>query len=495
MDALDRHGRQWWLAILVATLGGLVLRIAAARGGLWTDEAWSMIYAAEARDAAGVFLRINHDNNHHLMSLWLQAVGPGAPPLLARLPAIVAGTLSIPVAALILVRRSALAGIVAAVLVAISPIMINYGSEARGYGPMLLAALVTIWLAVEAADGHERRGTPWWLALAALFGMLSNLTMAATVGSAALWLYLDARARAGPRSAMKETARVMGPALVVTFTVIVAVFLIARTSPTGMQLGGYRPFGWTSFFAALSDVAGWTLGLTFHADWVAPLLVGLGGLWLAIRPPAWLGNRAPLYAILILAVPFAAALLHPGNSEFARYYLASAVGLLLLASELIAHGIRKGGLERVLTIILTLILLAACLHRDRNLIALERGQIGRAVALIAERSPNGATVALDPKRLEAGLNTEAARRHFPIRFAHGCEPADVVFAAHDRWEQRSPTITRCGIPLHAIASSRTSTLTGDAWILYAPERLPSSDAPVSGPAHGASNPPFPAERA
>ena len=76
----------WWAAVGAAALAGLALRIVAAHGGLWTDEAWSVIYAAQARDPAGVFLRINHDNNHHLYSLWLQAIGPAASPLLARAP-------------------------------------------------------------------------------------------------------------------------------------------------------------------------------------------------------------------------------------------------------------------------------------------------------------------------------------------------------------------------------------------------------------------------
>src|SRR3982751_6366288 len=100
MNSGERHSRLWWAAVGAAMLAGLALRIAAAQGGLWTDEAWSVIYAARARDALGVFLRINHDNNHHLYSLWLQAIGADASPLLARLPGIVAGTLCISVAAL-----------------------------------------------------------------------------------------------------------------------------------------------------------------------------------------------------------------------------------------------------------------------------------------------------------------------------------------------------------------------------------------------------------
>src|SRR6478672_7953287 len=176
MDTAKRQSQTWWATVGAVALAGLALRIAAARGGLWTDEAWSVIYAARARDAAGVFLRINHDNNHHLYSLWLQAIGMNAPPLLARLPAIVAGVLCVPLAALVVARRSAATGPVAAILFAVSPTMVNFGSEARGYSMMLLAALTFLWLSAEAVEGREKPGTPWWLALTAALGMLSHMT-------------------------------------------------------------------------------------------------------------------------------------------------------------------------------------------------------------------------------------------------------------------------------------------------------------------------------
>jgi len=132
MNSGERLPRWWWAAVGAAALVGLALRIAAAQGGLWTDEAWSVIYAAAAGDALGVFLRINHDNNHHLYSLWLQAIGVDASPLLARLPAIAAGTLCIPAAALVVARRSAAAGSTAARLSAVRRTMVNFGSAARG---------------------------------------------------------------------------------------------------------------------------------------------------------------------------------------------------------------------------------------------------------------------------------------------------------------------------------------------------------------------------
>src|SRR3954451_23620120 len=128
MQALQSRGHGWWAAVGAIALAGCALRIAAAHGGLWTDEAWSVVYAAQARDPLGVFLRINHDNNHHLYSLWLQAIGPASAPLLARAPAILAGSLCIVAAALVAGRRSRAAGIVAAMLFAVAPALVAFGS-------------------------------------------------------------------------------------------------------------------------------------------------------------------------------------------------------------------------------------------------------------------------------------------------------------------------------------------------------------------------------
>ena len=79
MEAGQQRQQLWWWGVVCAlALAGLALRIAAAHGGLWTDEAWSVIYAAQARDALGVFLRINHDNNHHLAKVGVEGSNPFA---------------------------------------------------------------------------------------------------------------------------------------------------------------------------------------------------------------------------------------------------------------------------------------------------------------------------------------------------------------------------------------------------------------------------------
>jgi hypothetical protein len=77
--SLDTYQRSAILLIGGFIIAGFTLRCLAAQGGLWTDEAWSLVYAQQASDALGILTRINHDNNHHLNSLWLLTVGPEAP--------------------------------------------------------------------------------------------------------------------------------------------------------------------------------------------------------------------------------------------------------------------------------------------------------------------------------------------------------------------------------------------------------------------------------
>lgn len=484
---MHKQGRLWWAAVGMIALAGLALRIAAAHGGLWTDEAWSVIYAAQARDAVGVFLRINHDNNHHLYSLWLQAIGPSASPLLARAPAILAGSLCVAVAAMLMGRRSASAGIVAALLFAFSPMLMVLGSEARGYAMMLLAALTMLLLVDDALDGRPAKGARWWIASLALFGMLSHMTMAAPVAIASLWAYLERRSQAGPKAALPWTLRLMGPALATVAAVIVFVFTAAALSPTGMRLGGYDPFSVSRYTAALDDLALWSAGFSAPWPWLAPLLLGLIAMLIAVRPPEWLGSRARLYALLILAIPVAALVLRPGNTSFARYYLASGLGLLLLISDWIGRGLTGRTAVRAGAMLLVATLVGVSLYRDSQAISIDRGRPAAALADMAALSPSGARIAFAEPRLKAVVAVAAERTGYDARFAGGCSPADFVLAAQSRWTPTPARIHRCGVAMEAIDSSVTIPLTGDSWVLYRAKPLQSLKAADSGPAPGARN--------
>jgi hypothetical protein len=488
MQSVERRSRiMWWAAVAAIALAGLALRVAAARGGLWSDEAWSVIYAVQARDPLGVFLRINHDNNHHLYSLWLQAIGPAASPLLARAPAILSGTLCIVAAALLVGRRSPTGGLVAALFFAVSPALVIFGSEARGYSLMLLAALLMLLSVTDALDGRPTRGQKWWLAALALFGMFSHMTMAAPIAIVTLWVYFERRREADPISAFLATLSLMGPAIAASAGVVLFVFTVAALSPTGMRLGGYLPFSLRGYVAALNDLDLWSAGVSAPAPWLGPLGLGVVALLIGLAEPRWLGSRARLYALLILFVPVAAATLRPGNTAFARYYLTSTVGLLLLLSHWIARGLAGRPAVRATAALLLATVVGVSLYRDSLLVAVDRGRPAASVRDMAELSPAGARLAVGQPRLEAVVAVAALRSGYRVQIADKCAPADFLLDAQLRGTETPAHLERCGVPMEAIDSSVTVPLTGDSWILYRARSLQSPGAADSGPPPGVRN--------
>ena len=81
------------LAVFVAMFAGgvVLLRCFAARGDLWLDEIASVTAATNAASYANIFTTLVSDNNHHLYSVWLRALGPSEHGLCYRSLSVVAG--------------------------------------------------------------------------------------------------------------------------------------------------------------------------------------------------------------------------------------------------------------------------------------------------------------------------------------------------------------------------------------------------------------------
>ena len=52
-----------------------MLIVAAARGDLWLDEIWSLLFVRASRSVTDLFARFRHDNNHLLNTLFLYYLG------------------------------------------------------------------------------------------------------------------------------------------------------------------------------------------------------------------------------------------------------------------------------------------------------------------------------------------------------------------------------------------------------------------------------------
>jgi len=453
---------------LLAILGVAVwVRMLSAHGGLWVDEAWSAVLVAKVDTPWAVFTSINHDNNHHLNSLWMQAVGYAAPPLALRALSIVTGAATVLVVAAIGARRSTAHGLVGAALFALSPILVNYGSEARGYAPMLLCALGAILVAARWLDAPAPapRHAPGLLALVTILGLLSQLTMLFFVVAIAGWVALTLRQRVATGTAAAMTARLMLPSVVAVLLVVTLVFGAAAASPGGMQVGDYVPFSFASLVSALQVMLATTLGASaLPRWWIAVLaLTPCVAAMVAVahrRPMAWLAMLA------IAGLPIALATLHIANTGMPRYFLLSSVADLLLLTDLIATTLTKGPRSRMLAALALTLLAIGMVHDIAQDIARRRGDIDAAIAGVRIEAPGGARVQVDHLQPAAPLRVAAATAHYPLVLTSDCRRAQFVFVDLDDGGAAAATTRRCGrvYPLRTVR--RRGMLSGTDWALY-----------------------------
>jgi hypothetical protein len=454
-----REDALWMCAILLVAMA---LRVAGAQGGLWLDEAWSATLANDVGTPLGVFVSVNHDNNHHLNSLWLQFVGFDAAPPLTRALSIASGTLSVLVATLIALPRGRGVAGVTALLFAISPVLVTLGSEARGYAPMALAFLVAVLIV-----DRSLTGTPVWrpraaLALAFGLGALSQLTIVFGISAIIGWYGSVMIARVGLTDAVRATMRLFAPALTALAAVLGVIAAAAFFSPTGFTVGGYQPFDVMLFLHGVVELLGFTVGLPMVSGWTIAV-----ALVLVVLARAAGASRLALYRLAIVAFPLTLALSQAGNVGHPRYYLVLGVALLLMLGEMIGQsfstqGWRRWGAGGALATITM-----GSLAQDIDLIRNQRGDPSAAVRAIAERAAGGATVLLDRSSGEAMLTIAAAQQRYSLTITQAPCPAQ-RFLLVDRWrgEAMPPAPLRCGARYTPITAAEARGLSGTHWTLY-----------------------------
>ncbi len=454
----------WWLLGAIMLLG-LALRVAGAQGALWLDEAWSAKQAHDAGTPLGVFLNINHDNNHHLNSLWMQLVGFDAPPPFARALSIVTGTAAIVVAWLIGARRSLALGLITALLFAVSPALVTLGSEARGYAPMSLALLTAILLVDRWLAGETEHSPALALAIVFFIGALSQLTMVFGFCALAGWVFFTFWRRESLKAALVGATRLLLPSAI-ALGLVVAIILGAAAAHTGFKFGRYDPYTTMELLHGVSEMVQYSLGFPVISIWWFVLVPAL----VVLAPSAGVA-RIAFHRLAILAFPLALALLRSGNVGHPRYYLIVGIALLILIAELVWLGWRAGGWKRWLAGGVLAAITAASLACDVDLAINRRGDVGAAIRALQARAPQGTILLLDRETGIATLEAAAAAAHYPLKVQLAdCTAAPFFFADRFKGEEPPGQIALCGARFAPIAAARAHGMSGTHWTLY--ERQP-----------------------
>ncbi|MDX1648223.1 MAG: hypothetical protein R3263_00080 [Myxococcota bacterium] len=374
LAAPPRPGRLFAAVVAGAVLVTGALAVPRLDLGLWSDEVYSARHSMTGRyrmrgdDARYVpvgwretLWHYRMPNNHVPYSLaarltatvW-QALAEGGERLRIevplRLPALAAGLLMPPAAALLLWRLGLpAAGALAAWLLALHPWMVRYASEARGYSAVML--LVTLLVASVVAV--VRRGS-WasWLAFGALQLLLLWTWPAAlpvvACANAILGLLLARRLAGAPLRAQLVRQLVVGVAGATLFLWLMLPNLIQLAGYTAEKQRGAMDVGWWQDLGAhllagmhwrvgdhplvpqLADAAAAAPGLLAAAAAFAGLAVALGGLRL-VRRHGDVG--AGVMALFLLPAPGVIALGAARGSFLHPWYLVFALpGLAMLVA-------------------------------------------------------------------------------------------------------------------------------------------------------------------
>lgn len=383
--APDRKNRA--AALLgVILLTAAVLRILAAGGDLWIDEVWSLDNVALARaeaDAGEWVALFFHTNTHALNTLYLGIVeatlGQDADPFAFRALSVVSGIAAVPVAAAIGWRRSPLEGLIAATLVAFSYPMIHYAGDARGYAPMLLAALAAYALFERCLETPGRGRIAAFIAVS-LLGLAAHLTFVLIQGALGIWAMTVLFRR--PQPVVRTLARL---------TVLFGVQTIAVAAYGAVAWNNLATGGGAEMMAAES--VGIMAQTTFGADPGAKASVAVliaVGLFYCIWWFRRRGMKSWLFlAIVVIAFPLLLVLIDPAHGTMPRYFIASALFALMTAARGLALMMEAGPWPRALAGGLLILFLAGNGLLLEKFNGPQRGQYAAAVKYIAAQDRTG----------------------------------------------------------------------------------------------------------
>jgi hypothetical protein len=337
------------LLLLLVLIGFLLRLYRLDAQSLWYDEGVTAVIAQ--RDLAALTQWTANDIQpplyYYLVAGWGRLAGWSEWAL--RFPSAWLGVLAIPLMA-VLARRllrpatvGTWAGLLAALLAAVHPLLVYYGQEARMYTLLLLLGILAAYLLVRTAD-HASPGWRLWgayvaVAAAALYTHYFAVFLLVGLGCAWIldvWLARKAQEDGAGDKRRGATARLL-PFFAANAAVLLLYLPWLANLVTRLRVDRSYWTGTLKLHEALLDVAlSFTSGATMPERIALWLLLGYALVTLAALYGVWRAwphtRRLILYAAFWLLAPLLAVLLLAFNvPKFnARYVMLALPPLLLL---------------------------------------------------------------------------------------------------------------------------------------------------------------------
>jgi hypothetical protein len=374
----------WTIAIAGIVTVAAALRLAASRGDFWIDEIFSWEIARRVGSVLAIFTRVHSDNNHHLNTLWMYLAGDHRQ--IYRAPAILCGTISVALLAVLARRDGAAASVIGCILGAASYFLIQYSSEARGYAPAMMFALACVWLMRRYLRAPRRRISMAFGACAIL-GVLWHLTFIYVYAGLAAWSIVEIGWDRAQMRRERVGHLVRLHAVPATF---LAVFYILDVSKLHAA-GGPVYQGW----AVVAETFAWTIGGPRGGMGLwAGIIAVVGIIAFEIICMARRGEREWIpYAVGILIAPAAMLLLWKQPYLYPRYFFLCAALVYLLLARFLGRLWDRGGAARAACAAAMVLYLAGnamCL--DAFFTRGGRGQYLEAMQFMIDQSRGAATV-------------------------------------------------------------------------------------------------------
>jgi len=376
-------------------LVGAGLRVQGAMGELWFDEIWSFNIATGLESWHEAFWRYPKDNNHPLNTWWLYMMGVDRENLAYHLFSVITGTASIVVAGWIAARHHtkyvALRMLAAMILVAVMYPFVNYGSEARGYAPMMLFSLLA-FACIEnpkATSTHAR----WGYGLGGILGVLSHLaTLPILFALSVCFGVRQLLQGRGLVHTVHATVRLNGPLVAGLLIFVSGLSYGIHLNNNIIEFGGstLTCAGQNCFLTALGAMIRFMIG---GFNIVSPGLLSGFYIMFSIVGVAWLGGignrRALPLGLILLGVPLLFFVAGQPAIPHGRYFFAVFAFFPLFIVEIMGELFKRGTVARVLSCLALIALVGVNGWAVRQFLHVGRGNTTSALEFILANFGDG----------------------------------------------------------------------------------------------------------